>query len=88
MGNHTVDHMQQGPIQCAQQNNQTGHKNYEFKKVCGGRKKKKERIETWNAFLLRFQNINLSNKPLDSFQKFHLTTYGLSVELKINHRII
>lgn len=29
--------------------------------------KKKERIETWNAFLLRFQNINLSNKPLDSF---------------------
>lgn len=54
----------------------------------GQKKKKKERIETWNAFLLRFQNINLSNKPLDSFQKFHLTTYGLSVELKINHRII
>lgn len=31
------------------------------------RVKKKERIETWNVFLLRFQNINLSNKPLDSF---------------------
>lgn len=28
MGKHTVDHMQQGPIQCAQQNNQTRHKNY------------------------------------------------------------
>lgn len=34
--------------------------------------KKKERIETWNAFLLRFQNINLSNKLLDSFPKFPL----------------
>lgn len=33
-----------------------------------GKKKKKERIETWNAFfLLRFQNITLSNKPPDSF---------------------
>lgn len=31
-----------------------------------------KKIETWNAFLLRFQNINLSNKPLDSFQKFPL----------------
>lgn len=34
---------------------------------------KKGRVETWNAFLLRFQNINLSNKPLDSFQSSHLT---------------
>lgn len=33
---------------------------------------KKQRIETWNAFLLRFQNISLSNKPLDSFQRFPL----------------
>lgn len=66
MGKHTVDHMQQGPIQCAQQNNQIRHKNYGLKKKLES-EKKKERIETWNAFLLRFQNINLSNKPLDSF---------------------
>lgn len=73
MGKHTVDHMQQGPIQYAQQNNQIRHKNHEFKKEFGSReKKKKERIETWNAFLLRFQNINLSNKLLDSFPKFPL----------------
>lgn len=32
MGKHTVDRMQQGPIQCAQQNNQTRHKNYGFNK--------------------------------------------------------
>lgn len=67
MGKHTVDHMQQGPIQCAQQNNQTRHQNHGFKKESGS--EEKERIETWNAFLLRFQNINLSNKPLDSFLK-------------------
>lgn len=41
-----------------------------------GAGKKKERVETWNAFLLRFQNINLSNKPLDSFQKFPLDHLG------------
>lgn len=76
MGKHTVDHMQQGPIQCAQQNNQTRH-NYGFKKEFGSRKKKKRKVETWNAFLLRFQNINLSNKPLDSFQKFPLDHLGL-----------
>lgn len=70
MGKHTVDHMQQGPIQCAQQNNQTRHKNYGFKKESGS--EVKERIETWNAFLLRFQNINVSNEPLDSFSKFPL----------------
>ena len=43
MGKHTVDHMQQGPIQCAQQNNPTRHKNYGFKKEFGGSKKKKKK---------------------------------------------
>lgn len=71
----TVDHMQQGAIHCAQQNNQTRHKNCGIKKGFGSREKK-ERVETWNAFLLRFQNINLSNKPLDSFQKFPLNHLG------------
>lgn len=37
-----------------------------------GAGEKKEKIETRNAFFLRFQNINFSNKPLDSFQKFPL----------------
>lgn len=76
MGRHTIDHMQQGPIHCAQQNNQTRRKSCGFKKGFGSREKKKERVETWNAFLLRFQNINLSNKPLDSFQKFPLDHLG------------
>lgn len=44
MGKHTVDHMQQGPIQCAQQNNQTRHKNYAFKKESGSEVKGKD----WN----------------------------------------
>lgn len=42
MGKHTVDHMQQGPIQCAQQNNQTRHKNYGFKKESGSEVKGKD----------------------------------------------
>lgn len=58
--------MQQGPIQCAQQNNKIRHRPMGLKKSFRAKKKKK-RIETWNAFLLRFQNIDLSNKPLDSF---------------------
>lgn len=41
MGKHTVDHMQQGPIQCAQQNNQIRHKNYGFKKKSESEKKGK-----------------------------------------------
>lgn len=66
MRKHTVDHMQQGPIQCAQQNNQTRHKNYG--NFGAKKEKKKKKIETWNAFfLLRFQNITLSNKSPDSF---------------------
>lgn len=48
-----------------------------LKKNLGAGKKKKRKVETWNAFLLRFQNINLSNKPLDSFQKFPLDHLGL-----------
>lgn len=40
----------------------------DLKKNLGAGEKKKK-IETWNAFLLRFQNINSSNKPLDSFSK-------------------
>lgn len=43
MGKHTVDHMQQGPIQYAQQNNQIRHKNHEFKKEFGSREKKKKK---------------------------------------------
>lgn len=38
----TVDHMQQGPIHCAQQNNQTRHKNCGIKKGFGSREKRKE----------------------------------------------
>lgn len=39
MGKHTVDHMQQGLIQCAQQNNQIRQMTYEFNKEFGSRKK-------------------------------------------------
>lgn len=42
MGKHTVDYMQQGPIQCAQQKNQIRHKNYGFKKEFGSRTKNKD----------------------------------------------
>lgn len=42
MGKDTVDHMQQGPIHCAQQNNQTRHKNCGIKKDLGAGKKRKE----------------------------------------------
>lgn len=42
MGKHTGDHMQQGPIQCAQQNNQTRHQNYGFKKGSGSEEKGKD----------------------------------------------
>lgn len=79
---HSRPHATRTEIHCAQQNNQTRHKSYGFKTGFGSREKKKERVETWNAFLLRFQNINLSNKPLDSFQKFPLGHLGWRVRAK------
>lgn len=45
MGKHTVDHMQQGPIQCAQQNNQIRHKNYGLKKKLESEKKKRKELK-------------------------------------------
>lgn len=42
MGKHTVDHMQQRLIQCAQQNNQIRHMTYGFNKEFGSRKKKRK----------------------------------------------
>lgn len=68
MGKDTVEHMLQGPIQYAQQNSQIRHENYGLDKEFRAGKLSNDRAG-WKPGMLswRFQNINSSSKPLDSF---------------------
>lgn len=68
MGKHTVEHMLQGWIQYAQQNNQIKHENYGLNKEFRAGKHGNNRVG-WKPGMLswRFQNINSSSKPLGSF---------------------
>lgn len=68
MGKHTAEHVLQGPIQYAQQNNQIRHENHGLNKEFRAGKHGNDRAG-WKPGMCsrRFQNINSSSKPLGSF---------------------